>query len=114
VAWGGKSEGAGRFQTAHGIFAHDGHLYVNRHLLLHQLGHFICSLYLTAKCSDQLGLKSWGLPMESENCEFCGHFMRYRRAYWGRFRPQQNFFRLSDGVMMGYSRNTTGYSQARW
>lgn len=28
TAWGGKGDGPGRFQTAHGIFAHDDHIYV--------------------------------------------------------------------------------------
>jgi hypothetical protein len=28
TAWGGKGTGAGRFQTAHGVFAHEGHIYV--------------------------------------------------------------------------------------
>ena len=28
TAWGGKGDGAAQFQTAHGIFAHDGHIFV--------------------------------------------------------------------------------------
>jgi len=28
VAWGGKGEGPGKFSTAHGVFAHDDHIYV--------------------------------------------------------------------------------------
>ena len=28
IAWGGKGDGAGQFQTAHGVFAHDGHIFV--------------------------------------------------------------------------------------
>jgi hypothetical protein len=28
TAWGGKGQGVGQFQTAHGVFAHNGHIYV--------------------------------------------------------------------------------------
>jgi len=28
VAWGGKGDGAAQFQTAHGVFAHEGHIFV--------------------------------------------------------------------------------------
>ena len=28
LAWGGKGDGAAQFRTAHGIFAHDGHIFV--------------------------------------------------------------------------------------
>jgi hypothetical protein len=38
LAWGGKGKAAGQFQTAHGIFAHAGHIFVaNREA--HQVGH---------------------------------------------------------------------------
>jgi hypothetical protein len=28
TAWGGKGDALGKFNTAHGVFAHDGHIFV--------------------------------------------------------------------------------------